>query len=72
MIGMTAHTLHDSLEALGAQARQASHLMAQSSAAQRQRALHELARILRTESPALIALSQREVARARRACVLTM
>jgi len=61
---MTAHTLHDSLEALGAQARQASHRMAQSTAAQRQHALRVLARILREQSPALVELSQREVAKA--------
>ena len=64
MTAMTAHTLHDSLEALGAQARQASHRMAQSSAAQRQHALRVLARILREQSPVLVELSQREVAKA--------
>ena len=64
MTRMTAHTLHDSLEALGAQARQASHRMAQSTAAQRQHALRVLARILREQSPALVELSQREVAKA--------
>jgi glutamate-5-semialdehyde dehydrogenase len=61
---MTVHTLHDTLEALGAQARQASHRMAKSSAAQRQRALHALARLIREQSPALQAANLKEVQRA--------
>ena len=64
MSRMTVHTLHDTLEALGAQARQASHRMAQSSAAQRQRALHALARLLREQSPTLQAVNEQEVQRA--------
>ncbi len=61
---MTAHSLHDTMLALGNQAREASHRMAKSSAATRQHALLGLARLLREQSEALQAVNQQEVARA--------
>ncbi|MFD1710259.1 glutamate-5-semialdehyde dehydrogenase [Ottowia sp. GY511] len=62
---MNASNVAETMQLLGSQARAASRAMARSGIAARNRALRELARLLREQTDALQAPNQRDLARAR-------
>ena len=62
---MNATNIVELMRGLGARARAASRVMARAGAAERNRALRELARLLRADAAALIAANAAEVERAR-------
>ena len=61
---MNAHTIPELMLALGQQAKQASAAMAKATAARKSHALRELARLLRADTPALVAANQEDMQRA--------
>ena len=62
---MNAHTIPELMLALGQQAKAASAVMAKASAAHKSAALRELARLLRSDTAALVAANQEDLQNAK-------